>query len=131
MPGPVQRARALRRTMSLPEVLLWQALRRGQAGLRVRRQHPMGCYVLDFWCAAARVAIEVDGFVHETRDRALLDAERDRWLAGQGITVQRIAVRDVLADPVGVAQAIADLCRAQAPPSALRAATSPLHGEDI
>ncbi|HXC26532.1 MAG TPA: DUF559 domain-containing protein [Stellaceae bacterium] len=54
----------LRRNMSLPEVVLWQALRHGRlAGLRFRRQHPVGPYILDFFCASVRLAIEVDGLL--------------------------------------------------------------------
>src|SRR3954469_10158826 len=61
-----KRARALRRAMTLPEVLLWQALRGGQVGgLRFRRQHPIGHYVLDFYCPALRLAVEVDGAAHD------------------------------------------------------------------
>src|SRR5260370_33825496 len=57
-----RRARQLRQQMSLPEVVLWQALRKARfAGLRIRRQHPIGPYILDFYCPAARLAIEVDG----------------------------------------------------------------------
>ena len=53
-------ARKLRRHMSLPEIVLWQALRkRGQSGLRFRRQHPLGPYILDFYCPAVRLAVEV------------------------------------------------------------------------
>ena len=54
-------ARRLRRTMTPPEIALWLALRRNGAGLRFRRQQAAGDYVLDFFCAPARLAIEVDG----------------------------------------------------------------------
>ena len=58
----IGRARELRRTMSLPEIVLWQALRKGRlAGLRFRRQHPIGPYIFDFYCPSALLAIEVDG----------------------------------------------------------------------
>ena len=54
-----KRARTLRRKMTLPEVLLWQELRGGRLnGLHFRRQHPVGPYILDFFCAAARLAVE-------------------------------------------------------------------------
>ena len=53
----VRRARRLRRTMSLPEILLWQVLRGSPAGLKFRRQHPTGDYDLDFYCGDARLAI--------------------------------------------------------------------------
>jgi very-short-patch-repair endonuclease len=52
--------------MTLPEVLLWQAVRGGQVGgLRFRRQHPIGPYVLDFYCPALRLAVEIDGAAQE------------------------------------------------------------------
>jgi very-short-patch-repair endonuclease len=93
----VIRARALRRQMSLPEVLLWQALRKGAlAGLRFRRQHPMGPYILDFYCAFARLAVEVDGFAHDTAVRTQHDERRTMWLAQRGVSVLRIRADDVL-----------------------------------
>ncbi|WP_366852839.1 DUF559 domain-containing protein [Phenylobacterium sp.] len=56
------RVRQLRRRMSLPEVILWTALRGREPGRPVfRRQHPIGPYVLDFYCAKARLCVEVDG----------------------------------------------------------------------
>jgi very-short-patch-repair endonuclease len=77
------RAKALRRTMSLPEVLLWKAIRVGAVErLRFRRQHPIGPYVLDFYCEAAKLAVEVDGASHGAGDRPARDARRDAWLAG-------------------------------------------------
>ena len=93
----VSRARRLRREMALPEVVLWQALRKGQlARLRFRRQHPIGPYILDFYCAPARLTIEVDGFAHDTAAQAEHDDRREVWLAAQGITVVRVLAADVL-----------------------------------
>jgi very-short-patch-repair endonuclease len=92
-----KRARALRRAMTLPEAVLWQALRGGRAGgLRFRRQHPIGPYVLDFYCPAIRLAVEVDGAAHDIPDRAAHDLRRDAWLADQGIRVLRVPAADVL-----------------------------------
>jgi very-short-patch-repair endonuclease len=92
-----KRARALRRALTLPEVLLWQALRGGRVGgLRFRRQHPVGPYVLDFYCPSARLALEVDGAVHDLPNQAGRDLRRDAWLAGQGIRVLRVLAADVL-----------------------------------
>jgi very-short-patch-repair endonuclease len=83
--------------MSLPEVKLWTAIRRGQLdGLKFRRQHPIGPYVLDFFCPAHRLAVEVDGGMHNEDDRAEKDAARDRWLARQGIMTLRIPASWVL-----------------------------------
>jgi len=78
-----KRARELRRDMSLPEVILWEHLRRGGlGGMRFRRQHPVGPYVLDFYCAASRLAIEVDGAQHDLPEQMRHDIRRDAWLAG-------------------------------------------------
>jgi len=73
-----------------------------------RRQHPCGPYVLDFYCANARLAIKVDGLVHDTDRQAARDAERDAWLAARGITVMRIPAKEVFDHPDEVAQSIYD-----------------------
>ena len=92
----VGKARLLRKELSLPEVILWRELRRRPNGLKFRRQHPAGPYVLDFACVSARLAIEIDGSGHDTRGHH--DLVRDEWLANQGFLTMRIAARDVLQD---------------------------------
>ena len=92
------KARDLRRQMTLPEVLLWQELRKRPNGLKFRRQHPTGPYVLDFFCSDARLAIEVDGEVHSRGDQPARDAERDTWLLAAGIETLRIPAAAVLDD---------------------------------
>jgi len=83
--------------MDLPEVLLWNRLRRRQlGGLHFRRQHPLGDYIIDFYCDAARLAVEVDGYSHDVADRPERDQRRNAWTAGQGVTTLRIPARDVL-----------------------------------
>jgi len=95
-------AKKLRREMSPPEVILWQNLRGARlAGLRFRRQHPMGVYVLDFYCDAAKLAVEVDGAHHTMGDNPARDSERDAWFAGRGIETLRIPAIDVLTDASG------------------------------
>ncbi|HWD67619.1 MAG TPA: endonuclease domain-containing protein, partial [Caulobacteraceae bacterium] len=85
--------------MSLPEVILWQALRGERiASLRFRRQHPMGPYVADFYCPAARLVVEVDGQTHSHPDQASHDEARDRWMAAEGIRVLRVPAPYVLDD---------------------------------
>jgi very-short-patch-repair endonuclease len=99
----VRRARQLRRDMSPPEARLWMALRGKQAdGLRFRRQHPLGPFVLDFYCDSVRLAVEVDGFAHVTADRPQRDARRDDWLAARGVRTLRIDARDVRDELDGV-----------------------------
>ena len=83
-PVTIQRARGLRRRMTLPEVVLWTALRQGRlAGLRFRRQHPVGPYILDFYCSRARLAVEVDGAGHDQPDQLRHDARRGDWLPSE------------------------------------------------
>jgi len=93
------RAWVYRRAMSLPEVLLWKAIKgRELAGLHFRRQHPFGQYILDFYCDAAKLAIEVDGQSHGFGDRADRDLRRDAWLLANGVRTLRIPASTVLDD---------------------------------
>jgi len=101
-------ARGLRRRLSLPEKLLWVRLRR--RGIRFRRQHPLGPYVLDFYCPARKLGIEVDGFSHDVGDRPERDEARAEWLRQRGIELLRVPAGDVLADPDGVADALVQMC---------------------
>jgi very-short-patch-repair endonuclease len=95
----ISNARRLRRSLTLPEALLWEQLRRGRLeGLRFRRQHAVGPYVLDFYCAKARLAIEVDGTHHDSRHQMRHDNRRDGWLSSEGVCVLRIAASDILDD---------------------------------
>ena len=103
----VRQARALRRTMTVPEVALWAVLRTRPAGLKFRRQHPAGPFVLDFYCADARLAVEVDGEAHERGDRPMRDQRRDAVLSVHGIETLRVSARDVLRDLEAVVRSIA------------------------
>lgn len=103
----IDRARRLRRKLTSPEVGLWLALRgRKLDGARFRRQHPVGPYILDFYCEDARLAVEVDGRGHEHPDQMAHDARRTAWLKARGIAVYRIPARDVLNDLEAVLTAI-------------------------
>jgi very-short-patch-repair endonuclease len=93
-----KRARKLRRNMSLPEVILWEHLRRGElAGMRFRRQHPG----LTCWTSTARRRgwrSRSTGRHTTCRRRCVMIFARDAWLAGQGVRMLRIAASDVLED---------------------------------
>jgi very-short-patch-repair endonuclease len=110
-----RRARRLRRELSLPEVLLWQQLRRKQMGLHWRKQHPAGPYDLDFYCDRAKLCVEVNGEAHDCGDRPRTDASRDRWLANQGIMTVRVAAAEVLRNLEGVLLFIEAHARERAP----------------
>jgi very-short-patch-repair endonuclease len=108
-------ARRLRRELSLPEMLLWRLLRLKRRELRFRRQHPIGPYVADFYCPAAKTVIELDGAAHDWRQDA--DGSRDAYMKSLGLNVVRIGAADVLADPEAVADGIYRLCEAGVGPS--------------
>ena len=109
-PRNTAKARQLRRQMSLPEVLLWQQLRQ-QPECRFRRQHPVGPYVLDFYCAAAKLCVEIDGIAHDLGAHPARDTTRDEWLRTQGVTVLRVPANEVLRSPTNAAEAILSHCR--------------------
>ena len=124
----VYEAEKARRAMSLPEVLLWQRLKGSPQGVAFRKQHSIGLYRADFYCAAARLVIEVDGMSHDMGDRPERDTKRTATLEAQGYTVVRIAASEVLRDADGAAEAIVVLALA-APSGAAR--HLPARGEDF
>lgn len=96
-------AKRLRRPLTPPEARLWVRLRaRRLAGFKFRRQHPVGPYILDFYCVAAKLAVEVDGVHHDNPTQSEHDRKRTIWLARHGIRVVRIAARDVRYELEGV-----------------------------
>jgi len=100
----IRRARELRRKLTPPEARLWVALRNGKLNLHFRRQHPIGPYILDFYCDAAKLAVEIDGQGH--LGRIDQDERRDSWLLAQGIRTLRIAASSVRDNIDGVLDAI-------------------------
>ncbi len=96
----IEHARELRKKLTPPEARLWTALRKCQLnGLRFRRQHPIGPFIVDFFCPSARLAVEIDGASHSLGEGEANDARRDSYLERVGLTVLRIPaayVRDHL-----------------------------------
>ena len=111
----IRRARELRREMTLPEVILWQQLRKTQTGYKWRKQHPAGPYDLDFYCDRAKLCVEVDGEAHDRGERPERDAKRDQWLLARGILTLRIRAVDVLKNLEGVLIHITENARSRAP----------------
>lgn len=98
-------AKRMRRTPTAAERRLWKVLRGLDLnGSHFRRQVPLGPYVVDFACHAARLAIEVDGGVHRLPDVAEADLRRQSWLEGQGWTVLRVASDDAYDHPALVSR---------------------------
>lgn len=115
------RARVLRRTMTRAETLLWRHLKAHRVeGLGVRRQTPIGPYIVDFVCHAARLIVELDGESHDFASRQRRDEVRDAWLKAQGFDVLRFTNAEVLGNLEGVVAMIRDQAMAsmrRAPPS--------------
>ncbi len=102
-----ERARLMRRALTPPEAQLWNQLKgRSLEGLKFRKQYPIGPYILDFYCAAAKLAVEVDGLIHGDPDQTRHDEKRAGWLHQQGIGVLRVAACDVRDELEGVLNAI-------------------------
>ncbi|HVH73713.1 MAG TPA: DUF559 domain-containing protein [Stellaceae bacterium] len=93
-------ARRLRRDSTDAEQLLWRALRELPAGRRFRRQHPIGAHVVDFACPGRKLAIELDGGQHASREAE--DAERTTELARRGYRVIRFWNNEVMDNLSGV-----------------------------
>ncbi len=108
----VSLARKLRRTTTLPEAMLWRHLRGSPDGVRFRRQHPIDCYVADFFCAKARLIVEVDGAVHSVEAHMSRDTGRDRYVSDNGYRVIRIGAAEILRDAGAVAASIVSLAAA-------------------
>ena len=106
----VKLARKLRSEMSMPELMLWQALRKRPGGYKFRRQHPAGIYVLDFFCTKARLAIEVDGIAHDNAKVIAKDGARSRFLREQGVATTRIPAQLVLEDIEAVIRRLVQIC---------------------
>jgi adenine-specific DNA-methyltransferase len=119
------RARQLRARMTDAETLLWRLLRnRRLAGAKFRRQHPMGRYILDFYCIEKRLCIELDGGQH--MQAATYDAKRDAWLRKNGVHVLRFWNNQVVAETEGVMEAIYQVLVEEA--NSLTPCPSPVNG---
>ena len=95
--GLVEFARKLRRKEPPAEETLWELLRNRQlGGAKFRRQHQFGPYVLDFFCAEAKLAVECDGEPHNQAGRQRVDHKRDAYLRSQGLTVLRFTNQFIL-----------------------------------
>ncbi len=101
-PGSKTKRRSLRTDSTKPEQVLWYNLRNNNLGEKFRRQYGVGRYILDFYCPAKRVAIEVDGDSHFTTNAIAKDQTRQEFLALQEIKCIRFTNFEVLSNIDGV-----------------------------
>ena len=119
----IEVARRFRKQPTASEARLWQELRGAKlAGRKFRRQQPIGPFVVDFFCPAARVIVEVDGPIHDTQIAA--DRQRQELLESLGLRILRVSAQLVEEDMPAVLATIAQALAAPHPP-----ASSPLVGE--
>lgn len=86
----------------MTESILWEEVRNKKLGVKFRRQHPLGAYVVDFYCHELRLVIELDGEYHTSVHQQGVDQEKDLELLGSGSTVLRINDKEVLEKLPGV-----------------------------
>ena len=87
----IQRAQHLRANMTGVETRMWWRLRARRLGVKFRRQHPIGPYIVDFACCRAKLVVEIDGEMHEKA----YDIRRDRWLESLGWRVMRLVLQEI------------------------------------
>jgi very-short-patch-repair endonuclease len=112
--GLIETARELRRKQTPAEAMLWELLRdRRFMGLKFRRQHQLGDYVVDFYCHELRLVLELDGGIHASkRDK---DHKRDAWLKARGYKVLRFPNEQHWDDPDTVLRTLADVVKSTEP----------------
>ena len=105
----VQRAKELRREMTDEEKILWQHLRGNRLeGFHFRRQQIIDGFIVDFYCHAAGLVVEIDGGIHQTQVE--YDAARDRVLSARGLHVLRFKNEEIRQNLPEVLKRIAKAC---------------------
>lgn len=96
------RRQALRNNLTQPEQTLWAQLRGQQLGVKFRRQHGIGHYIVDFYCPQCHMVIEIDGDSHFTTDGLDHDTQRDTYMLSLGLRVLRFTNAEVMNNLEGV-----------------------------
>jgi very-short-patch-repair endonuclease len=100
----------LRNNSTSAEATLWKSLKGSQSGVKFRRQHSVGKFVLDFYCATKRIAVELDGDYHFTPEQVAYDERRTAYLRKFNIKVIRFENASVFEDWEGVLRKIREAC---------------------
>lgn len=99
--------------MTKPERILWKRLQNDQLGFRFRRQFQFEQFILDFYCPAAKLNVEVDGKIHQLRKAA--DVERDKSLASKGVKVLRFTASAIYSNLDFVVESIEEYLKVAQP----------------
>ncbi len=109
-------AKKLRKQSTDTEKFLWHHLRANQlAGIKFRRQQPIGRYIVDFVCLERKTIIELDGGQHAHPSKKEEDRKRDVWFETQGYKVLRFWDNEVLSNIRGVLEVIGEKCKEHPP----------------
>jgi very-short-patch-repair endonuclease len=110
------RARALRKGMTEPEIMLWSRLKGRVEGRPIfRRQYAYETIIFDFYCPAAKLVVEIDGRTHWDDAAQAKDDARDFWLASRGIAVMRVGAGEVYRNLGRVADGVIRTAEARIP----------------
>jgi very-short-patch-repair endonuclease len=105
--------------MTDTEIFLWNKIRRKQLyGYQFYRQKNIGNYIVDFYCPAAKLVIEVDGGQHYSADNISKDEQRDDYLSSFGLKILRFSDREVFKNFEGIIEKICQ-CLLKSPPTPL------------
>lgn len=132
-PIVLNRAREMRHPQTPAEATVWRYIRNQAPGHKFRRQHPIGKFIIDFYCAQLRLCIEIDGDTHLKEDQQKHDAVRTEYLELIGRKVIRFTNDDVRFNIEAVVQEIKDMCERLKQESNLRGTAphpTPLPGRE-
>jgi len=109
----------LRKIQTTPEKHLWTAIKNKQLGIKFRRQHGIGNYIVDFYCAELGLILEVDGDSHYSPGEILKDNRRTAFLESKKLVVLRFTNKDVMNNLNGVLEVLSEKIKKTAPPLTL------------
>ena len=111
-----ERAAELRKNQTFTEEILWNYLRAKPLGFKFRRQHPYSCYILDFYCHALKLAIEVDGSIHKIEEMKASDQIRQLQLEELGLTILRFTNDQLTTTPEEIIKQLESYLRSKVRP---------------
>ncbi|MCJ7512643.1 MAG: endonuclease domain-containing protein [Anaerolineales bacterium] len=126
------RSRDLRHPLTPAEKLVWDRVGNHQLGFHIRRQHVLlGRFIADFYCACARLCIEIDGDTHTEPSQVEYDTARTACVAAQGYRVLRFTNADVKNNLPPVLEAIRQACEPPPPQPPPQLSSPPLRFGDL